>query len=222
MTFGFNLHIVCGRIASINDREVNGTKVTNVRILAKSSSHREEPFWIDASVWGKNGELFRKSAFKRGDKISVSLSTLKQCVWQDKFGKCHSSLLGNVDKYWDLRSGPRDDELFLREKDKLDKVDKMDKAFKADKMDQAENLEQVDKADKAEKADKSDKMDQADKVDQAEKADKAQSKAQTKTQSKAQSKGDAPRDAASLLEKANNEANGAFKEDEEGSFSPKP
>lgn len=115
MTFGFNLHIICGRIGSMRERLVDGTKVINVRILAKNSQRKtgDESFWIEASIWGRYAEIFKSENFKRGDRLSVSLSSLKQAVWQDKFGNCHSTLMGNVDKFWDLRTGAMDDEEFL-------------------------------------------------------------------------------------------------------------
>jgi single-stranded DNA-binding protein len=108
MTFGFNVHIICGRIASIDERESGGTKVVNIRIQARNSFKREEAragLWIDASIWGKYAEAFKSSNFRRGDKISVSISSLQQGVWMDKEGVHHASLRGNVDKFWDLRSG---------------------------------------------------------------------------------------------------------------------
>ncbi|MDR2198117.1 MAG: single-stranded DNA-binding protein [Deltaproteobacteria bacterium] len=109
MSFGFNVHIICGQIASISAKTIEGTKVVNVRLKSgdKTDKKDSQSFWVDASLWGRNAENFLKGSFRSGDKIAFSLGTLKQSLWKDKDGEYHAGLRGNVDKYWDLRHGPK-------------------------------------------------------------------------------------------------------------------
>jgi single-stranded DNA-binding protein len=109
MTFGFNMHIVCGRIASIQSLETNGTPLVNVRLQVRNGPKREgPPLWIEASIWGRYALIFNDCGFRKGDKLSVCLSSLEQRLWQDKEGEFHASLKGSVDRFWDLRSGPQE------------------------------------------------------------------------------------------------------------------
>jgi single-stranded DNA-binding protein len=110
MTFGFNLQISCGRIASISEAARNGRRFLQVRILSKPSERaagERGQLWVDAEFWGRAAEGLLRGNFRKGDRMAVCISNMRQSVWQDQNGDWKPSISGKVDKYWDLRSGKR-------------------------------------------------------------------------------------------------------------------
>ncbi|MDR2353564.1 MAG: single-stranded DNA-binding protein [Deltaproteobacteria bacterium] len=107
MSFGYSLHIVCGRIGTIREGEHKETKVLTLSVASKifpKKASKEEVNWFEFSLWGRDAEIFKQLNFKKGDKIALLTSSLFSEIWQDRQGNYHSSLKGKADKFFDLRS----------------------------------------------------------------------------------------------------------------------
>jgi hypothetical protein len=110
MGYGFSTHVVCGRIGYVRENKTLDKKLVNLSVCSRVFPKRkdgDDVVWYEMAIWGREASNFLSRGFKKGDEFAFSTSSLRATIWTDKMGKCHASLNGNIDKFWDARPSSR-------------------------------------------------------------------------------------------------------------------
>ncbi|MDR2460836.1 MAG: hypothetical protein LBE38_08665 [Deltaproteobacteria bacterium] len=110
MSFGFTMHLICGRIGSAREIETeSGRQAVAISLCAKVYPPKDgaDHQWYDLTLWGKQALSFQKLGFVKGDEIAITTTNLRPSLWKDKSGVQHSTLQATIERFWDVRSGRR-------------------------------------------------------------------------------------------------------------------
>ncbi|MDR1166079.1 MAG: hypothetical protein LBO66_09520 [Deltaproteobacteria bacterium] len=114
MSFGYAMHVVCGRIGSVREKKFRDRVFLQISVASRlfpAKPGQDSVIWYQMNIFnGRDIENFHKLGLGKGDKFAFSSSDISSAVFQDRRGEYHSTLKGAVDMFWDVRDSPRPEE----------------------------------------------------------------------------------------------------------------